>query len=350
MKNRSTKFVFLAVIGFLCLACLVSRSEARTVTDMYGRQFRLPDRSLRVYSASPPDTFLLYALDPTLLAGLNFPIREKDRKYMHRHVLKLPVVGGTFGEAFTPSLELLLRIDPDLVIVSNDETPLSLSVNATLKKTAKPLLEMTLIRLSEYPAAFMRMGKLLGRESRAGKLSDYTRKTLAEAAKTVAAIPPGKRVTVYYAEGADGLRTECDISRHNELIELAGGINVHRCTARNLFGMEQVSMEQVLLYDPEVILTMDRGFHRRVFKDPRWKRVRAVRNGKVYRIPDQPSNWFDRPPTFMRLIGLKWLLNCFYPQQYHHDIVKEAQDFFLLFLGIKVPDAEMKKIIYDRNP
>ncbi|HOP41612.1 MAG TPA: hypothetical protein PLI53_11275, partial [Geobacteraceae bacterium] len=99
MKNRSTKFVFLAVIGFLCLACLVSRSEARTVTDMYGRQFRLPDRSLRVYSASPPDTFLLYALDPTLLAGLNFPIREKDRKYMHRHVLKLPVVGGTFGEA-----------------------------------------------------------------------------------------------------------------------------------------------------------------------------------------------------------------------------------------------------------
>lgn len=350
MKHSQRRTALLPIIIFLAVSCLAPPIEARTITDMYGRQFRLPDRSLRVYSASPPDTFLLYALDPTLLAGLNFPIKGKDRKYMHRHVLKLPVVGGTYGEAFTPSLELLLRIDPDLVVVSSDETPLSLSVNATLKKTGKPLLEMTLIRLSEYPAAFQRMGKLLDRESRARQLSDYTRKTLAEAAKTVAVIPPGKRVTVYYAEGADGLTTECDNSRHNELIELAGGINVHHCAARKLFGMEQVSMEQVLVYDPEVILTMDRGFYRRIFKDSRWKRVRAVRNRRVYCIPDQPSNWFDRPPTFMRLIGLKWLLNCFYPKQYPHDLVKEAQFFYKLFLGLDVPAAEIRKIMYRQKP
>lgn len=346
MKHSPTRTAVLPIIVFLAVSCLAPRIEARTISDMYGRQFRLPDRSLRVYSASPPDTFLLYALDPTLLAGLNFPIKEKDRKYMHRHVLKLPVVGGTYGEAFTPSLELLLRIDPDLVIVSNDETPLSLSVNATLKKTGKPLLEMTLIRLSEYPAAFQRMGKLLDRKSRARQLSDYTRKTLAEAAKTVAAIPPGKRLTVYYAEGVDGLRTECDNSRHNELIELAGGINIHRCTARKLFGMEQVSMEQVLLYDPEVILVMEKRFYRKVFKDPIWKRIRALKNGRVYLIPRHPINWFDRPPTFMRLIGLKWLLNKLYPTNYPIDIERETREFYQLFLGVDLSRQEIRSILY----
>jgi iron complex transport system substrate-binding protein len=336
----------LAALGLLVAVCLTTRVEAREITDMYGRHFRLPDRSLKVYSASPPDTFLLYAIDPTLLAGLNFPIKAKDKCFMHRHTLTLPIIGGTFGEASIPNLEMLLRVNPDLVVVSNNETSLSLTVNETLKKLNKPLVEMTLVGLDDYPAAFLRMGKLLDRESRARKLSDYTRKTLSEAAKTVAALPPGKRVSVYYAEGVDGLRTECDTSRHNELIALAGGINVHHCEARSLFGMEQVSMEQVLLYDPEVLLVMDKGFYRRVFHDPKWKRIKAVRQKRVYLIPDQPSNWFDRPPTFMRLIGLKWLLNRIYPHEFRVDMEKEAQKFYRLFLGVEPSRKEIRKILH----
>lgn len=340
------RILSLAAIGLLVAVYLTPCVEAAEITDMFGRHFHLPECSLKVYSASPPDTFLLYAIDPTLLAGLNFPIKEQDTRFMHPHTLKLPLIGGTFGEASTPNLEMLLRVNPDLVVVSNNETSLSLTVNETLKKMNKPLIEMTLVGLSDYPAAFVRMGKLLARQPRAIKLSDYTRETLTEAARTVASLPPGKRVTVYYAEGADGLRTECDTSRHNELISLAGGMNVHHCKARNLFGMEKVSMEQVLVYDPEVLLVMDKGFYRRVFNDPKWKRIRAVRKRRVYLIPNQPSNWFDRPPTFMRFIGLKWVMKCLYPKEYRIDIIRESQDFYQLFLSVEVSESEMKKIIY----
>jgi iron complex transport system substrate-binding protein len=48
-------------------------------------------------------------------------------------VLSLPLIGGTFGEAATPNMEMLLRLDPELMIVSNDETPLSLKVNQGMK-------------------------------------------------------------------------------------------------------------------------------------------------------------------------------------------------------------------------
>jgi iron complex transport system substrate-binding protein len=326
--------------------CLSASVEAREITDMFGRHFTLSDHPRKVYSASPPDTWLIYALDPTMLAGLNLPIREQDKRYLHKHVLRLPLVGGTFGEASTPNKEMLLRLNPELVVVSNDETSLSLKVNQGMKMLNRPVLEVTLASPSDYPDAFLRMGRILGRGERGKRLSDYCRKTLAQAAAFSRSIPNDKRVSVYYAEGVDGLTTECDESRHNELIRLAGGANAHRCKARDLFGMEKVTMEQVLIYNPEVILAMDKGFYRSVWQDPRWRRVRAVRNRRVYLVPDQPINWFDRPPTFMRFIGLKWVMKCIYPKEYSADIVREAREFYRLFLGVEVPDGEMRKIIY----
>lgn len=337
---------YLTALFLLAAACLATRVKAREITDMFGRHFPLPDRVHKVYSASPPDTFLLYAIDPTMIAGLNFPIREKDKRFMHKQMLRLPLIGGTFGEASTPNMEMLLRLDPEIVVVSNDETALSLTVNQRMKMLKRPVLEMTLARPSDYPEAFLYMGRIIGREKRGKKLSDYCRKTLAQAAAFSRSIPNNKKASVYLAEGVDGLTTECDESRHSELITLAGGANVHRCKARDLFGMEKVSLEQVLIYNPEVILAMDKGFYRRVWNDPRWRRVRAVRNSRVYLIPDQPVNWFDRPPTFMCFIGLKWVMRCLYPKEYRMDLVGESRDFYRLFLGIDVPEGEMKKIIY----
>lgn len=333
------------IVPLFVLPCLAVVADAREITDMFGRRFSLSDHPRKVYSASPPDTWLLYAIDPTMLAGLNFPVRDKERKFMHRHVLDLPVIGGTFGQSSIPNLEMLLRADPELVVVSNDETALSLRINENLRVLKKPLVELTLDGLDDYPAAFLRMGRLLGREARAKKLSDYCTRTLADASAFTGRITARNRVSVYYAEGADGLSTECRDSRHTELINLAGGRNVHCCKARDLFGMEKITMEQVLIYDPQVILVMEKSFYRRIYSDPRWRRIRAVQDRRVYLIPAEPINWFDRPPSFMRLIGLKWVMNRLYPNQYRVDMVREAREFYRLFLGVEVPVEEMKRVI-----
>jgi len=344
-KTDSGGRPFLSFALALLTFCLATSVGAREITDMFGRRLSLPDYPRKVYSASPPDTWLLYALDPTMLAGLNLPIREHEKRFLHRHVLRLPLIGGTFGEASTPNMEMLLRVNPELVVVSHDETPLSRKVNQGMKMLKKPVLEMTLDSLADYPEAFLRMGRILGREERGKKLGGFCRGTLTHAAAFSRAIPHDKRIPVYYAEGADGLATECDNSWHSELIRLAGGMNVHRCKAKDLFGMEKVSLEQVIIYNPAVILAMDKGFYRRVWNDPRWRGIRAVRDRRVYLIPDQPINWFDRPPSFMRFIGLKWVMKCLYPNDYRVDIVNEAREFYRLFLGVEITDKEMRKVI-----
>ena len=338
------KVALMVATGLTVISLFSSLAEAKEIVDMYGRRLSMPERPRKVVSIGPTGTYLLYAIDPTMLAGLNFPVRKEQKRYLHARMSRLPVIGW-FGQGQTPNRETLMMIKPDVIFTSKLDQSLSTKVNEQMKVMKMPVVELTVDTLPEYPAVFLRAGRILGREARARKLSDYSRETLEEAAAIVNRLPQDKRVSVYYAEGPDGLSTECDTSRHVELIRLAGGVNVHRCVSRNPYGLEKVSLEQVLMYNPEVILAFDAGFYRRVFKDPLWRNIRAVKTGRVYLIPAEPNNWFDRPPSFMRFIGLKWVLKRFYPDLYRVDIVKEAREFYRLFLGIEITDQEMKKLL-----
>jgi iron complex transport system substrate-binding protein len=330
--------------GLVVVLLFASTAEAKEIIDMYGRKLSVPERARKVVSIGPTGTYLLYAIDPTMLAGLNFPVKENQKRYLQARMTRLPIIGW-FGQGQTPNRETLMMVNPDVIFTSKLDQALSSKVNEHLKVLKAPVIEMTVDTLPEYPEAFLRAGRILGREERARRLSGYCRKTLAEAAAIVDRLPREKKVSVYYAEGTDGLSTECDTSRHVELLRLAGGMNVHKCVARNPYGLEKVSLEQVLVYNPQVILAFDKGFFRRVFKDPLWRNIRAVKTGRVYLIPEEPINWFDRPPSFMRFIGLKWVLNRLYPNQYRVDIVKEAREFYRLFLGVEISEGEMKKLI-----
>jgi iron complex transport system substrate-binding protein len=48
----------------------------------------------------------------------------------------------------------------------------------------------------------------------------------------------------------------------------------------------------------------------------------------------------------MRLLGLKWLTWRLYPESYRIDMVKEAQRFYRLFLGVDMPEDKLKKALY----
>ena len=122
-----------------------------------------------------------------------------------------------------------------------------------------------------------------------------------------------------------GLSTECDDAIHVELLKLAGDVNVHRCHTSSHKGMEKISMETLLQYDPDVILVQERSLYERIGAHPTWRHLNAVKNGRVYLIPRLPFNWFDRPPSFMRILGLQWVMSTLYPAVYGVDIEKAAR-------------------------
>jgi iron complex transport system substrate-binding protein len=345
-QNMKYRVLWALAAFFIAVLASAVQSQGREITDMFGRKFSIPDRPQRVYSVSPPMTNLLYAIDPTMLAGLTVPVREWEKKYLDKRMQSLPVLGGWYGQGNTPNIEMILKVMPEIIVVQKFSSAFNSKTSETIMNTVPaPVVGVGLTTVFDYPEAILYLGRLLGREARAKELASYARKNISDVTTFSAGIPEKNKVSVYYAEGVDGLNTDCDTSMHTELINLAGGRNVHHCKDRDMFGMEKISFEQIMLYNPDVILVFEDTFYRSIFADSRWQQIKAVRNKRVYLIPNQPFNWFDRPPSFMRLLGAKWVASLLYPERFKVDMVKETQQFFKLFLRVNLTVEEARKLV-----
>ncbi|WP_345976087.1 ABC transporter substrate-binding protein [Sulfurimonas sp. HSL3-7] len=307
----------------------------------------LPFVAKHIYGASPPVNYLLYAVDPSLLVGLNFPLRRHEEAYFG-DVSGLPVIGGWFGQGRTPNLEMLAAVAPDLTITWNYRGDFG-RIAKTLDGLGLVSCALPIDRLDDYPEAFRTLGKITQKEARGQALADDFERRL-QAAEAVRLKHSGKKAPrVYYAEGPDGLKTECSGSVHAELIERAGGENVHRCSITGGFGMEQITVEQLLLYDPDLIIVFDPSFYKKIFGDERFSRLKAVKEGKVYPIPRSPVNWFDRPPSFMRIAGLEWLQHRLWPEATDGALVQSLKGFFELYFKRKMSPDEIRLLLYPRQ-
>jgi len=338
----------LSTLSFLLLLfVLLSRPAlGREITDMNGRKVTIPDTISKVVAVSPPGIYLLYAIDPALIGGLNTSPWKSEKKFTVEAYTRLPVIGGFFGQSKALNQEVLLQVNPDFVVYWTwRDNAISKEFEAAMTQLHLPYVGVRLNSIDDYPEALRFMGDALGRKERGELLGEYAAGAIREAKSTAARIPEAEKVTVYYAEGMDGLSTEKSGSQHVELIPLAGGINVHKGEAIDSYGMEKISMEQIILYDPMVILVKEKAFFETIFTDPRWKNLRAVRDKRVYLIPSMPFNWFDRPPSFMRLLGIKWLLNTLHPQRYPTDMKAETRAFYKLFLGVELNDEDVQTVL-----
>lgn len=349
MKKGVGQGLLLVLPLVLLFVFLPGLTESREIIDMLGRRVTIPDSLKKVYAPSPYGSYIMYSVDPTMLAGLIFPIKEEDKRYLVKDIQRLPVIGSPFGQGQAANIEVLMKAKPDLIIMwSASRSALNEKAEETLKRLNLPFVYAVAENLSDYPDVFLFLGKLLKREERTARLASYSRKILSEVKGVVSKIAPKKRPSVYYAEGFDGLSTECNDSIHVELVQLAGDKNVHRCHTSSHKGFEKISLEQVMLYNPDVIVAQEKAFYDKIIKekDPAWQNIKAVKEKRVYLIPRAPFNWFDRPPSFMRILGLKWLMNILYPKEYQIDIIKEAREFYRLFLGVEVSNEEMRQIVY----
>lgn len=92
-------------------------------------------------------------------------------------------------------------------------------------------------------------------------------------------------------------------------------------------------------------MVFEKEFYSKIYQDAKWQHIDAVKNKRVYFLPKGPFSWFDRPPSFMRILGLKWLLSILHPQLYEIDIHKEAKTFYKLFLDLELTDAMLDDIM-----
>ena len=119
----------------------------------------------------------------------------------------------------------------------------------------------------------------------------------------------------------------------------------HHADARRQGGMVTVSAEQVLAWDPDVIITIESAFAASVRSDPVWAPIKAVKTSRVYLSPKLPFGWVDFPPSVNRLIGLWWLAKILYPDQFPEDLRPLTREFYQRFYHSTPTDAQMDSVL-----
>ncbi len=338
MINRRT-FLGATAIS-LVPASVWARSS--TIQDHAGRSIPVPTSVQRVFPAGPPAAILLYTLAPELLLGWPRSLAPDVRNFLLPDIASRPELGRLTGRGNTANLEAVLQAEPDLILdvgtISDTYTSLADRVQS---QTGIPYVLLD-GRLETTDKAYRTLGALIGKEEKAAQLADYAAETLSAIRNRISGIPESARPRVYYARGSRGLETGLAGSINVESLAVMGARNV---AGERSGGLATVSLEQVLAWDPEVIVTIDREFARAVRTDPAWSSVSAIRSGRVHLAPALPFGWIDFPPSVNRLIGLHWLGRVLYPDHFRDDLRSIATSFYREFYHVDVSAQEMDKIL-----
>jgi iron complex transport system substrate-binding protein len=336
-------FIF-TIVALVAYAPVALSAEQRSFTDSAGRNITVPAKIERVYAAGPPASVMVYALAPDKLIGWTRALKPDERAFLPDLYANLPELGRLTGRGNTANVEVVLKHRPDVIVDAG-------SVAATYSSLADRVQEQTRIpyilldgTLAKTAQTFRALGRLLGEEARAEVLAGYVEKSLSEIEQKISAVPLDKRPRVYYGRGPDGLQTGLEGSINVEALEFLGAHNVAVEPERR-GGLATVSLEQVLHWDPDVIVTVDPHFRAALLTDPRWASVSAVRNKRIHLSPHLPFGWFDFPPGPNRLIGLQWLAKALYPDLFDYDLRARAMAFYRLFYH-REPTAEQLDFLF----
>lgn len=296
-----------------------------------------PDRISRVMAAGAPAGVLVYALAPHTLLGWPMALSQEQRAWLAVQYQNLPHLGRLAGRGSTLPMEKLLALKPDLIVDVGtvDDTYLSLAERVH-QQTGIPYVLVD-GRLPDCEQQLLQVGQLLGVPERAQILAAYAGSVLADV--QVSDHSP----SIYLARGADGLETGLPGSINTEVITVAGAR--HAASAGIGGNLAQVSMEQLLQWQPDIIVTQDEGFFAQLPKLAAWQLLTAVQQRQCFLLPNHPFGWLDGPPGINRLPGLIWLAGLQSAPANQPAWATSAQQFYRLFYGTERPIADFAGLI-----
>jgi iron complex transport system substrate-binding protein len=318
-------------------AVVVPEGETLLLTDSIGREVRVPEKVERIAALY---SFAGYAV--CLLGSGNELVAVPDGLQRDKLLIEIfpqvataavPRKGGAINA------EELLRIKPDVVIVRRDTVADEKEVEK-LDKTGIPYVVVDFTTMEEQREAVEIIGKAIGKEAEAAAFNDYFVDIIERVDGMVGNIPAEEKVRLFHAEN-QATRATHATSLVADWTRAAGVINVSVGEDLQLEGNDYyASIEQILRWDPEVILANETAAYNLIKGHPQWSGISAVRSGKVYQLPNGISRW-GHPGSVETPLALLWTAKTVYPEKCAGvNMEEEVFYFYKTFFNMDL-DAEM---------
>jgi iron complex transport system substrate-binding protein len=191
-------------------------------------------------------------------------------------------------------------------------------------------------------------GKVLG--EKAGKIASaycaYYEKRIRKVLSITSKIPASQRPKVYYITGRNVFGTQGRNSLGHWVVELAGGTLVSKDLGQYFV---DVSMEQVIAWNPDIIIVGGFTSADAISTDSRWQAIKAVKEKKVYTAPEGVFFWgHGGSEVFLFVMYLAKILH---PDEFRQlNLEQEVIDYYAQFYHYALSNDEVNRILKHLPP
>ncbi|WP_104140346.1 ABC transporter substrate-binding protein [Arthrobacter sp. ZGTC131] len=321
-------------------------TQSIRITDQRGKTVTFTRPVTRVVTIPMPAASLLVAVDRTAdhLAAMHnvswVAMRDGIMGTMFPRALSVPHEIAT--QDFTANVESVRALNPDVVIQWSDEQLIE-----PLEKAGLQVIGLKNTGRQEDVDAWVTMfAAMLGKPARATEIKARSDSELAAVKAQAAGRSADGPSILYFNRFTGGLKVAATNSYNDFYIKLIGGTNP--ATGKDPLpgpGMVGLDVEQVLSWDPEVILlgNFDFAMPQDLYSDPVWQNVSAVRSHRVYKVPLGGYRW--DPPGQESPLMWHWLADIAFPQQ-QSPLRGKVTEYFRFLYNHELTAVELDKILW----
>ncbi|MDE9782131.1 ABC transporter substrate-binding protein [Escherichia marmotae] len=335
--------LFLLMIFLLSLS-FTTQAE-RTFTDQIGREVKVPDKVDRIVVLQHQTLNLLVQMNATdKIVGVMSNWKQQLGSNYARLAPEL-VSKASLGDLTHVDAEKLVALHPQVVFVTNyapqemiDKIS-SLGIPAVAislrhddegekNKLNPTMADEKQAYVKGLYEGIMLIGNIINKPEEAKALIKATENGRNIVSERLQNLPEEKRIRAYMANPE--LTTYGSGKYTGLMMKHAGAVNVAASTIK---GFKQVSMEQVIAWNPQVIFVQNRypGVVNEIRSNPQWQVIDAVKNHRVYLMPEYAKAWGYPMPEAMG-IGELWMAKKLYPEKFNDiDMHKIANDWYRKF-------------------
>jgi iron complex transport system substrate-binding protein len=304
---------------------LPQEGQTKTIIDSTGASVEVPVNVDRIVALRPGIVETLIALgaedklvgiDEQTVVGSGY---GEFNVRLHPQLMNLtaPVSGKTLN------VEQVIALDPDVVLIGGQGR---LSWIEPLKAVNLTVVVTHFEEIGNFTRDLNIVAQVVGKEDKANTVAAYIQGILDEVESRVGDIPVAERVTAYFCSH-DAYHVYGSTTFDHAQIVTANGINVAESITTWL---PEISPEQLLLWNPDVIFTLEGTSIEDILSDTRIQDVSAVKNGKVYSTPE--AGWDFG--SLRAIFAIEWLASKLYPDRFSDvDMTQEANSFYQAVYG-----------------
>ncbi|MCK4307525.1 ABC transporter substrate-binding protein [candidate division WOR-3 bacterium] len=329
-------------------------AETRTIMDQNGREVKIPAEINRIVCTRIlpfPAVYFLASGSCDKLVGIH-PASKSAAEHSMLSVIAPEIMNAktNFVKGADVNMEELLKLKPDIVffygdIISSVKQFDASEIPAVAIKTMTVADGNSLETLNSW---LKLLGKIIEKEERTDEIIAYGYQALGMINSRIWNIPDEEKPKglMIFRHG----EKEIDVSGSHFFghfwLEATGARDV----AEEIKVKALVNMEQIYKWDPEIIYitnfteTQPQDLINNTIKGQDWSKVKAVKEGKVYKIPLGIYRWF--PPSGDAPLMLKWLAQKNHPELFSdYAMGEEISKYYLRFYNYNLSEEQIKMIL-----